>query len=63
MTNNNPLLEINNYGQSVWMDNLNRSLIKSGELEQQIEDYGLKGYAQFLDSISAIRCTRTRFRD
>ncbi len=43
MTNNNPLLEINNYGQSVWMDNLNRSLIKSGELEQQIENYGLKG--------------------
>ena len=26
MTNNNPLLEINNYGQSVWMDNLSRSL-------------------------------------
>ena len=43
MTNKNPLLEINNYGQSVWMDNLNRSLIKSGELEQQIKDYGLKG--------------------
>ena len=43
MTNNNPLLEINNYGQSVWMDNLNRSLIKSGELEQQIKEYGLKG--------------------
>ncbi|HEY9771761.1 MAG TPA: transaldolase [Coleofasciculaceae cyanobacterium] len=43
MTKNNPLLEIDNYGQSVWMDNLNRSLIKSGELEQQIENYGLKG--------------------
>ena len=43
MTNNNPLLEINNYGQSVWMDNLSRSLIESGELEQQIENYGLKG--------------------
>lgn len=43
MTNNNPLLEINNYGQSVWMDNLSRSLIESGKLEQQIENYGLKG--------------------
>ncbi|MEL6581110.1 MAG: transaldolase family protein, partial [Cyanobacteria bacterium J06621_12] len=43
MTNNNPLLEINNYGQSVWMDNLSGSLIESGELEQQIENYGLKG--------------------
>ena len=43
MTNNNPLLEINNYGQSIWMDNLNRSLIESGELEKQIENYGLKG--------------------
>ena len=40
---NNPLLEINNYGQSIWMDNLSRSLIESGELEQQIENYGLKG--------------------
>ena len=43
MANNNPLLEINNYGQSVWMDNLSRSLIESGELEKQIENYGLKG--------------------
>jgi transaldolase len=39
----NPLLEINNYGQSVWMDNLNRSLIESGELEAQIKNYGLRG--------------------
>lgn len=43
MTNNNPLLEIENFGQSIWMDNLNRSLIESGELEQMIEDYGLRG--------------------
>ena len=40
---NNPLLEINNYGQSIWMDNLNRSLIESGELEKLIENYGLRG--------------------
>jgi transaldolase len=43
MTNNNPLLEIKNYGQSIWMDNLNRSLIESGELEKKIENYGLRG--------------------
>ena len=40
---NNPLLKINNYGQSIWMDNLSRSLIESGELEKQIENYGLRG--------------------
>ncbi|WP_036478325.1 transaldolase [Myxosarcina sp. GI1] len=40
---NNPLLEIDNYGQSIWMDNLNRSLIESGELKQMIEDYGIRG--------------------
>ncbi|MGL5939740.1 MAG: transaldolase [Waterburya sp.] len=40
---NNPLLEINNYGQSVWMDNLSRSLIESNELDTLIENYGLKG--------------------
>lgn len=41
--NDNPLLAIENYGQSIWMDNLNRSLIESGELEQMIEKYGLRG--------------------
>jgi transaldolase len=39
----NPLLEINNYGQSVWMDNLNRTLIESNELDTLIENYGLRG--------------------
>ncbi|HHP7230509.1 MAG TPA: transaldolase [Xenococcaceae cyanobacterium] len=43
MTNNNPLLAIENFGQSIWMDNLNRSLIESGELKQMIENYGLRG--------------------
>lgn len=40
---NNLLLEIENCGQSIWMDNLNRSSIESGELEQMIKDYGLRG--------------------
>jgi transaldolase len=39
----NPLLEINNYGQSIWMDYLNRSLIESGELDEMIKNYGLRG--------------------
>ena len=39
----NPLLEVKNYDQSIWMDNLNRSLIKSGELEEMIEKRGLRG--------------------
>lgn len=41
--NNNPLLKIKDYGQSIWMDHLNRNLIESGELQQMIEKYGLRG--------------------
>ncbi len=41
--NDNPLSAIEDFGQSIWMDNLNRSLIESGELEQMIKDYGLRG--------------------
>jgi transaldolase len=40
---NNPLLKINEYGQSIWMDNLSRPLMESGELDQMIENYGLRG--------------------
>lgn len=42
MTNNH-LLEIKNYGQSIWMDHLNRNLIESGELQQMIKIQGLRG--------------------
>jgi transaldolase len=31
------------YGQSIWMDNLNRDLIESGELERMIADRGIEG--------------------
>ncbi|MBW4644058.1 MAG: transaldolase [Goleter apudmare HA4340-LM2] len=41
--NNNPLLKIKDYGQSIWMDHLHRHLIESGELQQMIEKYGLRG--------------------
>jgi transaldolase len=44
MTNpQNPLLEIRNCGQSIWMDNLSRSLIESGELETLIKTRDLRG--------------------
>lgn len=43
-TANNPIFQIEqNYGQSIWMDNLSRSLIESGELKQMIEERGIVG--------------------
>ena len=39
----NHLLEIKNYGQSIWMDNLTRDLIKSGELKDMVENKGICG--------------------
>jgi transaldolase len=39
----NHLLEIKDYGQSIWMDHLTRNLIESGELQQMIETQGLRG--------------------
>lgn len=43
-TANNPIFQIeNNYGQSIWMDNLSRTLIESGELKELIENRGVHG--------------------
>lgn len=39
----NHLLEIKQYGQSIWMDNLSRDLIQSGELKQMVETRGIAG--------------------
>jgi transaldolase/glucose-6-phosphate isomerase len=39
----NPLLEIQQYGQSVWYDNIRRSLITSGELQSLVDNDGLMG--------------------
>ncbi|MCS7030800.1 MAG: transaldolase [Gloeomargarita sp. SKYG116] len=39
----NPLLEIPKYGQSIWMDNLSRNLIVSGELQRLITARGICG--------------------
>lgn len=39
----NPTLEIKNYGQSIWMDYLDRGLIESGELREKTETRGVRG--------------------
>lgn len=39
----NHLIEIKDYGQSIWMDNLTRDMIQSGELKQLIENGGVCG--------------------
>jgi len=39
----NPLKQLQNYGQSVWLDYIRRSLISSGELKDLIEQDGIRG--------------------
>ncbi|MEH2326595.1 MAG: transaldolase [Nostoc sp.] len=39
----NHLLEIKQYGQSIWMDNLTRDIIQSGELKDLVETQGISG--------------------
>ncbi|MDQ3322527.1 MAG: transaldolase [Acidobacteriota bacterium] len=41
--NQNPLVELHKYGQSFWLDNINRPLITSGELKRLVEADGLRG--------------------
>lgn len=44
MTVSNPIFEIEQtYGQSIWMDNLSRDVIQSGELQKMIETRGIVG--------------------
>ena len=40
---NNHLIEIKDYGQSIWMDNLTRDIIQSGELKALVENGGICG--------------------
>ncbi len=40
---NNPLIELGKLGQSVWLDNLSRSIITSGRLGRFINEDGLRG--------------------
>lgn len=39
----NKILAVRDYGQSIWMDNLSRDLIESGELRRMIEERGIRG--------------------
>ncbi len=39
----NPLRELLNHGQSVWLDFISRQLIRSGELKRLVEEDGLRG--------------------
>jgi transaldolase len=39
----NHLLEIKQHGQSIWMDNLTRDIIQSGELQNLVENQGISG--------------------
>ncbi|OLP15979.1 transaldolase [Leptolyngbya sp. 'hensonii'] len=38
-----PIAEIRQYGQSIWMDNLSRDLIQSGELKRLIDSRDIRG--------------------
>jgi transaldolase len=40
---NNPLLQLETLGQSIWMDFISRGMITSGELQQLIEKDGVSG--------------------
>lgn len=39
----NPLLQLIKYGQSYWLDNLTRNMIKNGELKRRVTEEGLRG--------------------
>lgn len=44
MVASNPILQIEQeYGQSIWMDNLSRNIIESGELKELIDSRGIHG--------------------
>lgn len=42
-TADSPILHLKDYGQSVWMDNLSRDILESGELKQLIESRDVHG--------------------
>ena len=43
MTNKNPLLELQAYGQSIWLDFIRRGMLASGELRGLMEEDGIRG--------------------
>ncbi len=43
MTTQSPILQIKEYGQSIWLDNLSRDAIQSGELKEMIASRNVHG--------------------
>lgn len=43
MMKQNPLLTIQSFGQSIWLDSLSRDMLRTGELQRLIEEDGLRG--------------------
>ncbi len=41
--NKNPLLQVSDFGQSIWLDQIQRSMFRTGELKRLIEQDGLRG--------------------
>ena len=39
----NPLLELIEHGQSFWIDNLTRTMIRGGDLKRRVDEEGLRG--------------------
>ncbi|MBM4261592.1 MAG: bifunctional transaldolase/phosoglucose isomerase [Deltaproteobacteria bacterium] len=39
----NPLKELHDHGQSVWLDYIRRNLVRSGELKRLVEEDGIRG--------------------
>mgnify|MGYP001048270884 FL=1 len=39
----NPLLDLSRFGQSYWLDDLSRGMIRSGELQRRVAEEGLTG--------------------
>ena len=39
----NPLIDLKNFGQSVWLDNISRSILNNNELKELVEKDGLGG--------------------
>ena len=42
MPRKNSIQELNAFGQSAWLDNINRAMLESGKLKEMI-DLGLRG--------------------
>jgi transaldolase / glucose-6-phosphate isomerase len=49
MTNSNPVTALQRFGQSVWLDDLRRSLFTSGKFGRLIAEDGLRGDVQPVD--------------